>query len=59
MGTEQPPIRRMNEAEIYLALWAAPDSIKEQLRDVLNNLEEGPEVQNSIDFIEGMEECED
>jgi len=36
MGTELPPIRKMTDQEVYWALWAAPDSIKENLKDVLH-----------------------
>ena len=44
MGTEEPPIRRMTDMEVYFALWVAPDSLKEQLREVLMTLEDGDEV---------------
>ena len=44
MGTDQPPIRKMTDKEVYDALWGANDSIKNQLVDVLNTIEECSEV---------------
>ena len=48
MGTEEPPIRKMTNKEVYRALWSGSDSVKEQLREVLQNLEPQPEVENSF-----------
>ena len=42
MGTDLPPIRAMREEEVYWALWEAPDSLKENLLEVLRSMEDGP-----------------
>jgi len=55
MGTTEPPIRKMTNEEVYKALWSGQDSVKEQLREVLSNLEESPEVENSFQFLREME----
>ena len=51
MGTEEPPIRKMTNQEVYRALWNGSESVKEQLREVLKNLEPQPEVDNSFQFL--------
>lgn len=40
MGTEQPPIRKMTNKEVYHAFWVGQDSIKKHLEDVLDTIEE-------------------
>eukprot|EP00353_Schmidingerella_taraikaensis_P017354 CAMPEP_0185618692 /NCGR_PEP_ID=MMETSP0436-20130131/47893_1 /TAXON_ID=626734 ORGANISM="Favella taraikaensis, Strain Fe Narragansett Bay" /NCGR_SAMPLE_ID=MMETSP0436 /ASSEMBLY_ACC=CAM_ASM_000390 /LENGTH=45 /DNA_ID= /DNA_START= /DNA_END= /DNA_ORIENTATION= len=45
----------MTNEEVYKALWSGQDSVKEQLREVLSNLEESPEVENSFQFLREME----
>lgn len=40
MGTEQPPLRKMTNREVYNAFWVGQDSIKKHLEDVLDTIEE-------------------
>jgi len=52
MGTKEPPIRSMNDEEVYFALWGAQDSIKDQLMEVLRTLEDCDEVQACFEFLD-------
>ena len=56
LGTEEPPIRKMKDNEIYHALWSSHDSIKQQIIEALTTIEECDEVETCFSFIKSIEE---
>ena len=56
MKTKEPPIRKMSQKELYQAFWSDPESIKNQLVEVLRQIEPCDEVNDCFMFIENYEE---
>jgi hypothetical protein len=57
LGTSEAPLRKMTSQEVFTALWASKDSIKNQLVQVLRNLEasNSDSVEACFSFIEMLE----
>ena len=55
MNTKEPPLKMLSPTEVYYKLWVGPESIRETLIQILQQLEGHQEVEDACDFILAVE----